>query len=213
MMRTVIFATGLATVALLPTACQDTRSQPTGPSKTAGLSFNREHEDNDDDEDAGFLKLVSVVGPGRGELRATRIPHPTTPGNFAVHIELRIRHAKPNTAYVGQRAAETFAPPSAPPAGFDVTTLTDGSCERGLAIAPWSTLVPPRDAFSTFPDQAHGLPALIITTDGDGNAAADFVVAFAFPLPLFDVMFRVIENSPAPTSVLMTDCTSLPLLP
>jgi hypothetical protein len=28
---------------------------------------------------------------------------------------------------------------------------------------------------------------------------------------LFDVMFRVIENSPAPTSVLMSDCTILPL--
>jgi hypothetical protein len=49
--------------------------------------------------------------------------------------------------------------------------------------------------------QAHRLPVLIITTDGQGNGAADFDVAFGFPLPLFDVMFRVIENSPAPTSV------------
>jgi hypothetical protein len=213
MMRNAILAAGLATVVLLPTACQDTRSQPTAPGSAGGPSFSRELEESDDDEDAGFLKLVSTIGPGRGVFRATRIPHPTTPGNFAVHIELRIRHAKPNTAYVGQRAAETFAPPSTPPAGFDVATLTDGSCQRGLAIAPWSTLVPPPQTFSTFPDQAHGLPALIITTDGDGNTAADFIVAFAFPLPLFDVMFRVIENSPAPTSVLMTDCTNLPLLP
>jgi hypothetical protein len=60
--------------------------------------------------------------------------------------------------------------------------------------------------------QAHRLPVLIITTDGQGNGAADFDVAFGFPLPLFDVMFRVIENSPAPTSVVPSDCTSLPLL-
>jgi hypothetical protein len=79
-------------------------------------------------------------------------------------------------------------------------------------MAPWSTLVPAAPAFSTFPDQAHGLPALIFATDGDGGGAADFVFAVGNPLPLFDVTFRVIENSPAPTSVLQSDCTILPLL-
>ncbi len=213
MMRNAILAAGLTAVAFLPTACQDTRSQPTAPSNSGEPSFSREREDDDHDDDAGFLKLISLVGPGRGTIRATRVPHPTTPGNFAVHIEIRIRHAKPNTVYVGQRAAEAIPPPGVAPAGFDLATLTDGSCQRGLAIAPWSTLVPPPAAFLTFPDQVHGLPAFLITTDGDGNGAADFVVAFGFPLPLFDVMFRVIENSPAPTSVLVSDCTSLPLLP
>ena len=190
-----------ATAALLSTACTDDRPNAAGPSRagsaslTGSASFDREREQ---DEDGGFLSLVSFIGPGSGRIRATRVPHPTTPGNFAVHIEVRIRYAKPNTPYTVQRAAEAFSPPSAPPAGFDVATLTDGSCQRGLAIAPWSTLVPAAPAFSTFPDQAHGLPALIFTTDGDGRGAADFVFAIGNPLPLFDVTFRVIENSPHP---------------
>jgi hypothetical protein len=222
MIRSSVLLSGLAIVALLPAACTDSQSNPVAVNRAGSPSLNRAHEGDarspslnqdleGDDDDGHSLRLVSVIGPGQGRIRATRIPHPTTPGNFAVHIEIRIRHAKPNTAYVGQRAAEVFAPPGAP-AGFNVATLTDGSCQRGLAIAPWSTLVPPAAAFSTFPDQAHGLPALIINTDGHGNGEADFVVVFAFPLPLFDVTFRVIENSPAPTSVLQSDCTFLPLL-
>jgi hypothetical protein len=208
MMRDVILTAGLAVITLV--GCADNQPNPAGPNSERSVSLD--DGDEQDETDRGFLPLVSVVGPGKGHVRATRIPHPTTPGNFAVHIEIRIRHAKPNTGYVGQRAAEAFAPPAVPPTGFDLSTLTDGSCQRGLAIAPWSTLVPPPVAFNTFPDQAHGLPALVITTDGQGNGAADFVVAFGFPLPLFDVMFRVIENTPAPTSVLVSDCTSLPLL-
>jgi len=210
MLRRSALLTGLTIVALLPAACTDSRSDPAAANTAGSASFSRDHDR--DDDDGHFLRLVSVVGPGHGRMRATRIPHPTTPGNFAVHFEIRIRNASPNTAYVGQRAAEAFPAPGAPPAGFDVATLTDGSCQRGLAIAPWSTIVPPPAAFTTFPDQAHGLPAFIITTDGGGDAAADFVVAFGFPLPLFDVMFRVIENSPAPQSVLVSDCTVLPLL-
>jgi hypothetical protein len=208
MMRDVILTAGLAVIASL--GCADNQPDPAGPNSPRSASFD--DQDEPDVEVGGFLALVSVVGPGKGHIRATRIPHPTTPGNFAVHIEIKIRHAKRNTDYVGQRAAEAFAPPAVAPTGFDLTTLTDGSCQRGLAIAPWSTLAPPPVSFNTFPDQAHGLPALIITTDGAGNGAADFVVAFGFPLPLFDVMFRVIENTPAPTSVLQSDCTSLPLL-
>jgi len=193
------------------------QSNPVAVNSAGSSSFDRNREGDDDegdrdDDDGRFLRLVSVFGPGHGRIRATRVPHPTTPGNFAVHFEIRIQHAKPNTAYVGQRAAEAFAPPATPPTGFDVATLTDGSCQRGLTIAPWSTIVPPPAVFTTIPDQAHGLPAFIITTDRHGNAAADFVFAQAFPLPLFDVTFRVIENSPAPTSMLQSDCTVLPLL-
>src|SRR5207253_7778467 len=96
--------------------------------------------------------------------------------------------------------------------GYGSVHSSAASRHRALAMAPWSTLVPAAPAFSTFPDQAHGSPALIFTTDGDGSGAADFVFAIGNPLPLFDVTFRVIENSPAPTSVLQSDCTVLPLL-
>jgi hypothetical protein len=208
MMRRTIFAVGLASAALLPSACQDTRSPPMAPSNGARPTYNRVQEDGEDD--AGFLKLTSPVGPGRGVIRATRVPHPTTPGNFAVHIEVRLHQAKRNTTYVVQRAAEAFAPPGAP-AGFDVSTTTDGSCQRGLFIPPWSTLAPTPAPFTTFPDQGTGSPK--ITTDDEGNGTADFVVALSFPLPLFDVMFRVLESSAAPTSALVSDCTNVPLLP
>ena len=189
-------------------ACKDDRSNPLVSNAVGNQSFDRQRER--EEEDGGFLPLVAVFGPGRGHLRAVRIPHPTTPGNFAVHVEIKIRHAKPNTNYVVQRAAEAF--PTGAPAGFDVATLTDGSCQRGLSMPPWSTLVPPPVAFPVFPDQAHALPALIMTTDGDGNAAADFIVAFPFPLPLFDVTFRVLEDGPAPTSMLQSECFMVPLL-
>jgi hypothetical protein len=56
------------------------------------------------------------------------------------------------------------------------------------------------------------LPNLTITTDGEGKGAADFRFTAGFPLALFDVMFRVIENTPAPKSVLQSDCTAVPLL-
>ncbi len=39
-----------------------------------------------------------------------------------------------------------------------------------------------------------------------------FVFTAAFPIALFDVMFRVIENTSAPKSVLQSDCTAVPLL-
>src|SRR5258708_33014958 len=170
-------------------ACRDDRSNPLA-SNTRNPSFDRQREQ--DEEGAGLLAWGGVFGPGKGHSRAAACPHPPTPGNFAVPIEIGIRHAKPNTAYVAQRAPEVF--PTGAPAGFDVATLTDGSCQRGLAMPPWSTLVPQPVAFPVIPDQAHGLPAVIMTAAGDGNAAADFIAAFRFPLPWFDVTFRVVEN-------------------
>ena len=217
-MRIVSLSIGLVAVALLPIGCTDKPTNPAAPTATRRPSLSLGHAGDEDvggshegdDGDPGFLRLVAVIGRGHGWIRATRIPHPTTPGNFAIHIEIKIRDVKPNTAYVGQSAGEVFSPPGAP-TGFDIGTTTDGSCQRGLGVPPWSTLVPPPPAFVSFPDQAHGLPAVVITTDGDGSGAADFVVAFAFPRPLYDVMFRVIEKSAAPKSVLLSDCTILPL--
>lgn len=186
-------------------ACTKDRSNPLAASATGNPSFSRDRDINDGDleeSEGGFLRLVSIVGPGQGRFRATRVPHPTVPGNFAVHVEAIIHHAKPNTTYLVQRAAEVFNP--APPAGFPMSTTIDGSCQRGLALAPWSTLVPAPPAFVTWPTA--------LTTDGEGNGATDFVFATTLPLPLFDVMFRVIESGSTPQSVFQTDCTVVPLL-
>jgi hypothetical protein len=205
MIRGSMLLTGAVMVALLPAACTDSRTNPVGLNGSQNASFDRDRGSDDrdgDDHEGTFLRLVSIVGAGQGRFRATRVPHPTVPGNFAVHVEARIHHAKPNTTYLVQRAAEAFNP--APPPDFPMSTTTDGSCQRGLAVAPWSTLVPAQAAFVTWPTT--------FTTDGEGNGSTDFVFATTVPLPLFDVMFRVIESGSAPQSALQTDCTFLPLL-
>src|SRR5256885_16205622 len=99
-------------------ACRDDRANPLA-SNTRNPSFDRQREQ--DEEGAGFLPLVAVFGPGKGHIRAVRIPHPTTPGNFAVHIEIKIRNAKPNTAYAAKRGPEAF--PTGRPAAYEVAQL------------------------------------------------------------------------------------------
>jgi hypothetical protein len=201
MKRGSLLLSAVAALAFVPAACNN-RSDPLALSGGGSPSLSRNRDFENGDEDQGFLRLVSVIGPGHGRFRATRVPHPTVPGNFAVHIEARVHNAKPNTIYLVQRAAEAFNP--APPAGFPMSTTIDGSCQRGLAIAPWSTLVPVPPAFATWPTT--------LTTDAEGNGATDFVFATTVPLPLFDVMFRIIESGSAPQSVLQTDCTVVPLI-
>jgi len=175
---------------LLATACSDS----SGP------------KDDNDGVTPGFLPLVALFGQGTGEIKATRIPHPTTPGNFAVHIEVKVRGAKANTSFQVQRAADAFG---TVPAGFDVSTLTDGSCQRGLVMAPWTSLTPPPVYFNPFVDQGTGSP--ILTTNASGDGQADFQQALTGPLPAFDVVFRLVEVGAAPKAVLQSSCTTLPL--
>jgi hypothetical protein len=194
--------------ALLLAACSADR--PTAPSsrpddeavgQAANLSATSVHG-------RGWLQLVSVSGPGRGRIRATPIEHPTTPGNFAVHIEIEVRRAPPNTTYLIQRAPEVN-----PPFGINATT-TDGFCQRGLDIPPWSTVTPPRPAsFLTFPVTVPppSVPQLVtLTTDEKGRGELEFDFAAGAPFPAFDVMFRLLEDSPAPRSVLISECTTMP---
>jgi hypothetical protein len=96
----------------------------------------------------------------------------------------------------------TFATPPGPPAGFDLSTTTDGSCQRALALPPWTALAPAPAAFLTWPTT--------LTTNQRGDGQTDFVFVQSFPLPQFDVMFRVLEAGAAPQSALLTGCTILP---
>ena len=177
-------------ILLLVAACSDSSS---GPADDGGVT-------------PGFLPLVALFGQGTGEIKATRIPHPTTPGNFAVHIEVKVRGAKANTSFQVQRAADAFG---TVPAGFDVSTLADGSCQRGLVMAPWTSLTPPPVYFNPFVDQGTGSP--VLTTNANGDGQADFQQALTTPLPAFDVVFRLVEVGAAPKAVLESTCTTLPL--
>lgn len=205
-MRRALFLPCLTGCAAVLLACDDPSHSPSEPSTTdRGLEPNGSSS-WDGSGSRKHRELIAIDGPGFGSIRARRVPHPTTPGNFAIHIVVSVRHALPSTSYLVQRAPETFAPPGAP-TGFDLATTTDGSCQRAFGLAPWSTLSPAPASFLTFPNQGTGTP--VITTDTDGDGSADFVFALAFPLPTFDVTFRVLENSPAPTSVLQSRCTTL----
>ncbi len=187
--RTSILLRCVLPTLLLATACSDSSS---GPATSNTLT-------------PGFLPLVALFGQGTGEIRATRTAHPTTPANFAVRIEARVRGAKANASFQVQRAAEGFA---TVPAGFDVSTLADGSCQRGLAMAPWSAVTPQPVYFSSFIDQGTGSP--ILTTNASGDGQADFQQTATFPLPAFDVVFRLVEVGAAPKAVLQSSCTTLP---
>jgi len=206
-MRRVLSLPCLAGCTMMALACQDSSTSRTDPpAAERGLEPNNEASMREDGGLRRFRRLRAIDGPGSGSIRVHRIPHPTTPGNFAVHIVVSIWHALPNTGYLVQRAPEVFAPPGAP-SGFDVATTADGSCQRAFGLSPWSTLSPAPASWLTFPDQGTGTP--VITTDGDGEGSADFTFALAFPLPAFDVAFRVLENTPAPTSVFQSQCTTL----
>jgi hypothetical protein len=194
----------LVSCALGLSACSEKTStavdQPTGePSPNLARPF-----DNSD----GWLLLVPLNGSGWGRIRATRIAHPTTPGNFAVHVEIKLRDVLPNLTLVVQRAPETL-----PPFGVDATT-TDGSCQRGLGIAPWSTITPTAPAaFVAFPltVPTPSTPGPVtLTTDAAGRADFSFDFAATVPLPAFDVMFRLVEVGTAPRAVLVSQCRTLP---
>jgi hypothetical protein len=188
-----------------PSSRRDDEAVGQAPSLSAASANAR---DNDDERDRrGWLQLVSLSGPGRGRIRATRIDHPTTPGNFAVHIEIQVRRAQSNTTYLIQRAPEVN-----PPFGINATT-TDGFCQRGLDVPPWSAVTPNRPpSFLTFPVTVP-LPStapVTLTTDKRGSGELEFDFAASVAVPAFDVMFRLLEVGSAPRSVLVSECTTMP---
>jgi hypothetical protein len=172
--------------ALLLFACSADR--PTGPSTRPGgeavdpAANLSAASDDDDNEGRGWLQLLSINGPGRGRIRATRMDDRNT-GNFVAHIEIEVRRALPNKTYLIQRAPEVN-PPNA-----------DGSCTRGLGMGPWST------SFVTFPGQT-------LTTDRRGRGELEFRFAPGVAFPAFDVMFRLVHGDAA-ESVFLSECTTL----
>jgi hypothetical protein len=168
--------------------------EPGGQARSLSAASANSHDDDDErDRRGGWLELNSIVGPGRGRIRATRIGDPS--GNFAVPIDVQVRRAAPNTTYLIQRAPEVNPPP-----GTNPTTTTDGFCQRGFDLPPWSTVAA---RFLTFQSST-------LTTDRRGNGALEFVFVAPVWFPAFDVMFRLLEVGDAPRSVLVSECTTMP---
>jgi hypothetical protein len=175
----------LAAVGVLASSIGCGKSSPTGPT-----AF---------DPSGTYQALLSGVGwSGAGGMSVT--PHSATNGTFAADFKVRLRNAKPNTTYTVQRAAEVGR-----------VLSSDGICQRGLSLAPWSSADPPAAAFVTFlPD---GTTPVTLTTTATGDGSVDFAFANTIVAGTrFDVMFRVLDDVALPKSVLLSECITVLVL-
>ena len=135
------------------------------------------------------LRLVAVQGTGTGLVNVS----PTSEGaGFTAQITVNVHGLPPSTTVFVQRSPD-----------FPVVAgQPDGICQREAGLPPYEA-VPP---WVTFPIPNPG-PLTTITTSPGGAGA----VSFPFDLPAaaevtFDVMFRVVDNTTAPSLELRTAC-------
>lgn len=138
--------------------------------------------------------IAALTGTGAGGVSVT--PKSIASATFDADITVSIESARPSTTYFVQRAPE-----------IGRTLGSDGLCQRGLGLSPWSAADPAAPAFITFQMPNAG-PAVTMTTSAAGSASMSF--AFAAPAitagTLFDVMFRLVDNESAPTTELRSGC-------
>lgn len=113
---------------------------------------------------------------------------------MAVDISVLVSDARPNTSYFVQRA---------PDVGRDLQT--DGICQRGLGVTPWSVSDAPAAAFLTFP-LGPGVATLTTDRNGIGNVNFEFRAPTVPAGERFDVMFRLVDSEAAPSSELRSGC-------
>lgn len=183
--RAVAFRMTTIAMALVFTACGDsTTPVDTTYANPAGTST---------------ATAVAIIGSGEGGVSVTP---KSGSGNFVADIKVRVRKGMPNTTYIIQRAPEIGRPNS-----------SNGICERGLALAPWSSADAPAASFLTFSAAPTG-SAITLVTNGAGDGSADFQFA-ASTIPtgtVFDVMFRLINDAAAPTAVILSRCFTVTVL-
>lgn len=144
--------------------------------------------------------MIAVVGVGEGGVSVT--PKSIPEAYFAADIKVRVRNAKPNAMYTVQRAPE-----------IGRTASSNGVCERALGLAPWSSTDAPAAAFITF--IPFGLTTeATFTTSASGEGMLDF--EFRAPMipkgTKFDVMFRLVDDTAAPVSVLQSQCVTVTVI-
>lgn len=144
------------------------------------------------------LASADVAGSGGVSVTTKSIPE----GYFDANISVHIVNGRPSTTYVVQRAPEVGR-----------ALGNDGVCQRALGLAPWSSADPAAPAFLTFM-QPDGTTPFTVTT----SAAGEGSVTFEFKVPAvptgtkFDVMFRLINDVSAPTSVFQSSCFMVTVL-
>ena len=164
-------------------------------------------EENDSDDRGGVFvrRFRPEKGHGRGLLKLTVLPGN---GGFSVDIRVLVIDLSPNATYYVERAPEVGRPLS-----------HDGIGQRALGLWPWeqpnSPGYPPVPAFVTFPrPNAGNLQTITTSQDGDGH------VEFRFDLPstilptgtVFDVVFRIVDNSASPSLELRTKCFTVTVI-
>ncbi len=144
--------------------------------------------------------LVNTDGKAAGGLSVS--PKTVPEGGFAADIVVRVQNARPSTTYTVQRAPE-----------IGRTLNADGSCQRALGLAPWSSADPAAAAFLTFVPTGSTTPITLTTTaTGEGTVTFDFRAPTIPVGTRFDVMFRLLDDLTAPTSILISSCFTVTVL-
>ena len=159
---------------------------PVGTAQTGIPAFNA----GGDQGASHGVPLIEVGGDGSGTVSVT----PTAEGaGFTAQITVNVRGLSSNTTYLVQRSPDFPVPP----------WTTDGICDRAAGNFPAGVT---GSVWIPFPTPNPGPPVTITTSEGGAGA-----VSFEFDLPAaaelaFDVMFRVVDNTAAPTRELRSPC-------
>jgi hypothetical protein len=147
----------------------------------------------------GAYQSVFTNLKGEGGFAAMSVTPKAIPeATMAADISVRLVGMRPNATYLFQRAQEGVG---GRPLG------SDGICQRGLGLSPWSPSDPPTVNFQTMPLPAVG-PLVTVTTNATGDGAIDFEFRALMIVAgtTNDVMFRLVDNAEAPTTELRSNC-------
>ena len=141
---------------------------------------------------------ADIAGAGGVSVTTKAIPE----GYFDADIVVHVVNARPSTTYFVQRAPE-----------IGRALGNDGICQRALGLAPWSSSDPAAPAFISFMLPGASAPVSFMTSaTGEGTATFEFKVPTVPSGTRFDVMFRLLNDVTAPTSVFQSSCFTVTVL-
>ena len=144
------------------------------------------------------LASADVTGSGGVSVTTKSIAEGYFDANIAVHVV----NGRPSTTYFVQRAPEVGR-----------ALGNDGICQRALGLAPWSSADPPAPAFISFVLPGETSPVHLTTSaSGEGSVTFEFKVPTLPAGTRFDVMFRLLNDLAAPTSVFQSSCFMVTVL-
>ena len=144
------------------------------------------------------IASADIGGSGGVSVTTKAIPE----GYFDADIVVHVVNARPSTTYFIQRAPEVGR-----------ALGNDGICQRALGLAPWSSADPAAPAFITFVLPGASAPVSLTTSaTGEGTVTFELKVPTVPSGTRFDVMFRLLNDLTAPTSVFQSSCFTVTVL-